>query len=1247
VSQQPTCAVSTGTIRVTAPSGTGYSYSIDNGTSFQASATFASVDPGTYSVIARNSFGCTSPAVSVTVNNAPPGPAAPAATVTQQPTCAAPAGTIVVSSPLGIGFTYSLDGSNYQSSPTFSGVTPGTYNLTANNTLGCVSTATSVTVNGPPAGPPAPAASVTLQPTCLSPRGTIRITAPIATGYTYSINGVSYQSLTNFNNVVAGTYNVTVKNSSGCISSATSVTVNRPPSPPSAPSAIVTQPTCTTPTGTIRITAPAGAGFTYSIDGLNFQSSSVFAGLQPAVYNVTVRNSGDCASFATYTVNAVPGGGSVAPSASVTRQPTCATPTGTITVTAPTGAGYTYSINGNTYQAATTFSEVAPGTYNVTAKNTNGCTSVATAVTVNAPPSTAVPSASVTQQPTCSTPTGTITITASTGTGYTYSINGSTYQASTIFSGVAPGVYNVTVKDGGGCISGAITVTVNGAPSAISITVNSAAVCTGADANITATVAPQGSYTYSWTVPGGAANPGNVSSFTASVAGNYTVTVSNGGCSASATGTVTVTAQAQVSADNKEVCSGSSVLLTGQPSGGTWSGTGVSGSTFNAASLAAGNYTVTYSYQGSASCSGTATATIKVNALPAAPVASATQQPSCTSPTGTITVSAPSPAANISYSVNGSTYQASNIFTGLAAGTYNVTVKDAGCVSPITSVVLTQGSPATVVATASPTGCGQATGAINISAANGTAPYSYSIDGTSFQTSNLFNSLSAGNYTITVKDATGCIANVSVAVTQQNSAILASTVTAPANSGQSNGSIIVTASNGIAPYSYSINGGGFQVSNTFNNLAAGSYTITVKDASGCTVTVSADVGETTLALTATASAPPIRCGESTGVITITASGGASPYTYSLNGGTYVSLNTFGNLTAGTYNIKVKDAVGTTFDVTATLTQIGSNITATAAAPAIPCGQTTGRITVTAANGTMPYSYSIDGGNFQSSNVFSSIAAGNHIITVKDAVGCTASASAILTQLTSTVTASAFAPPIPCGQTSGTITVTSANGTAPYTYSIDGVNFQLSNIFSPIAAGNYTITVKDAAGCTGTTTANLTRLYGFSLKLEASPNPVLAGRTVIAQSGAPAVYQILAWQPSSIFSNQNSKAQSFAPDTSITISVIAKTGNGCIDTAFADIIVIPLNEIYVPTAFTPNGDGKNDVLKVFGSSISEMDLSIYNRLGQVVFRTTDKQKGWDGTFGGVPQPNNVYVYMLKVKKSDGKIVERKGTITLMR
>jgi gliding motility-associated-like protein len=119
------------------------------------------------------------------------------------------------------------------------------------------------------------------------------------------------------------------------------------------------------------------------------------------------------------------------------------------------------------------------------------------------------------------------------------------------------------------------------------------------------------------------------------------------------------------------------------------------------------------------------------------------------------------------------------------------------------------------------------------------------------------------------------------------------------------------------------------------------------------------------------------------------------------------------------------------------------------------------------------------------------------------------------------------------------------------------------------------------------------------------------------------------------------------DTSVFITVKAKGVNGCEDSATIQVLVDPLTDIYLPTAFTPNGDGKNDLFKVLGGEFAQFNLKVFNRWGQVVFTTTERAKGWDGKVNGELQPAQVFVYILQGKLKNGKVVMKKGTVMLVR
>ncbi|OIN56258.1 Ig-like domain-containing protein [Arsenicibacter rosenii] len=363
---------------------------------------------------------------------------------------------------------YSFDnGTSYQSGNSKSGLASGVY-LVKVRTLasGCESGPVSVTVNGAPAVPSAPTASV-VQPTCSLSTGTMTVTAP-ASGVEYSFdNGASYQAGSSKSGLVSGVYLVKVRLlASGCESGPVSVTLNGAPAVPSAPTASVVQPTCSLSTGTMTVTAPA-SGVEYSFDnGASYQSGSSKSGLASGVYLVKVRTlaSGCESGPVSVTVNGAPDG-PFTPTVDVV-QPTCSLSTGTMTVTAP-ASGVEYSFdNGASYQSGSSKSGLASGVYLVKVRSlASGCESGPVSVTVNGAPAVpSAPTASVVQ-PTCSVPTGTITIiTSQTGVDYSFD-NGTSYQSGNSKSGLASGVYLVKVRTlASGCESGPVSVTVNGAP---------------------------------------------------------------------------------------------------------------------------------------------------------------------------------------------------------------------------------------------------------------------------------------------------------------------------------------------------------------------------------------------------------------------------------------------------------------------------------------------------------------------------------------------------------------------------------------------------------------------------------------------------------------------------------------------------------------------------------------------------------------------------------------------------------------
>ena len=410
----------------------------------------------------------------------PANPIAATTTITQ-PTCSVNTGSFTITAPLGASLEYSIDGGvTYQTGLTFTSLAAGaSYSLTVHNTTtGCVSTASVVAISPALNIPLAATATTTVQPTCSIPTGTIVVTSPIGATLQYSKDGIVFQSSTTFSGLAANTiYSITVKNTaSGCVSTtATLVTVNAIPSNPTTPTATTTvQPTCSLPTGTIVVTAPLGATLEYSKDGIGYQSSTTFTTLAAnASYTITVRDSSTgCVSTGTVVaVNAIPTN-PTAPAGTMV-QPTCTSPTGSITISSPVGVIFEYSKDaGVSYQSSTIFTGLAANaTYTIQVRNTTtGCFSSGTGFVIS-PATVFAPTPTVFGNNICEGET--INLSTPTVLGATYSWTGpngfsSTDQNPIILNATSEmsGTYNLisTLVIGCPSLPGQVSVTVNNLP---------------------------------------------------------------------------------------------------------------------------------------------------------------------------------------------------------------------------------------------------------------------------------------------------------------------------------------------------------------------------------------------------------------------------------------------------------------------------------------------------------------------------------------------------------------------------------------------------------------------------------------------------------------------------------------------------------------------------------------------------------------------------------------------------------------
>jgi len=370
--------------------------------------------------------------------------------------------------------------------------------------------------------------------------------------------------------------------------------------------------------------------------------------------------------------------------------------------------------------------------------------------------------------------------------------------------------------------------------------------------------------------------------------------------------------------------------------------------------------------------------------------------------------------------------------------------------------------------------CGGFDGAIVANVSGGTPPYTYSWTGlagsgagTPFTAGNVssITGINYGFYNLTVTDAMDqvvAINNIHVkwahlpVITHngQASASCANTAT-----------LIIYAAAGVAPYTFSVDGVNYQESNSFSDLAPGPMTIYVKDASGCVGTKDYTILAAAPIVVSPYAYPASSC-NADGVVKVYRTGGIPPYTYSIDGENYQSSNQFSGLEGNTeYTLYVKDSKGCVGSQTINVPQ-GAGLSVTARKSNTSACINDGTIQVNVSGGTYPYTYSLDDLNYQSGASFTDLPAGNYVVYVKDAKGCTGTTN--ITINTEYITLSALVTNASaCEASDGSIKIIRLiGGQSPFTYSIDGDNYQASNLFTGLPAGYYTVFMKDSKTCVG-------------------------------------------------------------------------------------------------------------------------------------------------------------------------------------
>ncbi|HXH18809.1 MAG TPA: gliding motility-associated C-terminal domain-containing protein [Chitinophagales bacterium] len=521
-------------------------------------------------------------------------------------------------------------------------------------------------------------------------------------------------------------------------------------------------------------------------------------------------------------------------------------------------------------------------------------------------------------------------------------------------------------------------------------------------------------------------------------------------------------------AATQPLCFGTTGSATASASGGAapysylWQPGGLSGA--SQSSLAAGTYTITAT--DASGCTGTGSVTL--TAPTAISLSTSKTDATCAGNDGTAAVTASGGTPPYSYSWSNGAASAS--VSGLQAGNYSVTVNDNNnCTAAAGITISSTGGPTVSLISQTNISCNGATdGAADISVSGGTPPYTFLW--TNGATTEDVSGLTPGAHSVTVTDNLSCVSVFNVSITEP-SALSVSGIVTNTGCALSVGAVDVTVSGGTPAYSYSWTTGA--ATQDVSNLSEGNYTVTVTDANSCqainSFTINTVPACCTLQIAATVSNPG--CGLSDGAIDITITTGSGSYSFLWNNS--ATTEDLSNVPAGSYSVTVTDIVQTCDrDTTVNLSNPNAPIiTSISSTPETCLGDDDGTATVVASGGTGTLTYLWSSN--QTGATITGLAPGNYSVTITDANNCQATGTTTVQagQVCCTLTSTATTIDASCSLADGslTITVDTASGTAPFSYSIDGVNYVATNTFSNLAAGTYSAIARDANLCADTST----------------------------------------------------------------------------------------------------------------------------------------------------------------------------------
>jgi gliding motility-associated-like protein len=462
-----------------------------------------------------------------------------------------------------------------------------------------------------------------------------------------------------------------------------------------------------------------------------------------------------------------------------------------------------------------------------------------------------------------------------------------------------------------------------------------------------------------------------------------------------------------------------------------------------------------------------------------------------------------------------------------------------------------------------------------------------------------------------------------------------------------NGKLTVKTSGG-ANLQFKINNGTPTTDSVFTNVLGGNYTVAVTSGT-CTVTKNVVVPTTTPPTIDSVKVDPSVCSRPNGKITVFGRSNYQNLVFSLDSVNFRNGKIFDSLSANVYKVTLKDSINCVTQQTVNVIDKPSpTISSLKEIPAV-CGKNNGKLTgITTLGGTLPLSFSIDSVRFSSISTFDSLKGGTYKLIVRDTNGCTGSRAFIIKKYEAPIILSVDVTPPSCKGGDGVMKIGSSSLALPLVFSLDAGLFTPKDTFLSLKSGIYVVSVRDTFGCISKQNVVVT-----DPKL-----PIIEDiQTTIAECGqASASIVVKARSPISAvkysLDTVNFQAENTFRNTKKgKYRVFVEDNKGC--RASAEIVVKSNCTVFIPTAFSPNGDGQNDYLSIYGNAEDVekiITFQVFNRWGDLVFndptaRLNDPTSGWDGKFKTEVLSNDVFVVVVKVQMKGGEILEKMGDVVL--